>query len=68
MPGFGWKLDDREIADVVNYARHAWGNRAPLVDAETVAAVRKDIEPSDRPSRDGASTTHPDAPVNRGNL
>ena len=47
MPGFGWKLDDREIADVVNYARHAWGNRAPLVDADTVAAVRKDIEPSE---------------------
>lgn len=67
MPGFGWKLDDGEIADVVNYARHAWGNRAPLVDADTVAAVRKDIEPSDRPSRDGTPTTHPDAPVNRGN-
>jgi mono/diheme cytochrome c family protein len=67
MPGFGWKLDDREIADVVNYARHAWGNRAPLVDADTVAAVRKDIEPSDRPSRDGTLTAHPDAPVNRGN-
>jgi mono/diheme cytochrome c family protein len=68
MPGFGWKLDDREIADVVNYTRHAWGNCAPLVDAGTVAAVRKDIEPSDRPSRDGAPTTYPDAPVNRGNL
>jgi mono/diheme cytochrome c family protein len=67
MPGFGWKLNDQEIADVVNYARHAWGNRAPLVDVETVAAVRKDIEPSDRPSRDGTPTTHPDAPVNRGN-
>jgi mono/diheme cytochrome c family protein len=67
MPGFSWKLDDREIADVVNYARHAWGNRAPLVDADTVAAVRKDIEPSDRPSRDGTPTAHPDTPVNRGN-
>lgn len=67
MPGFGWKLDDREIADVVNYARHAWGNRASLVDADTVAAVRKDIEPSDRPSRDGTATVHPEAPVNRGN-
>ncbi|MDQ6780772.1 MAG: cytochrome c [Candidatus Eremiobacteraeota bacterium] len=67
MPGFSWKLDDREIADVVNYARHAWGNRAPLVDAATVAAVRKDIEASDRPSRDGTPTAHPDTPVNRGN-
>jgi mono/diheme cytochrome c family protein len=67
MPGFGWKLDDREIADVVNYARRAWGNRAPLVDADTVAAVRKDIEPVDRPSHDATPTAHPDAPLNRGN-
>jgi mono/diheme cytochrome c family protein len=67
MPGFGWKLDDREIADVLNYTRHAWGNRAPLVDAETVAAVRKDIEPSDLPSRDSGPTAHPDAPENRAN-
>jgi mono/diheme cytochrome c family protein len=67
MPGFGWKLDDCEIADVVNYARHAWGNRAPLVDSDAVAAVRKDIEPSDRPSRDAPPTTHPDAPLSRGN-
>jgi hypothetical protein len=29
--------------------------------------VRKDIEPSERPSRDGTPTTHPDAPVNRAN-
>jgi mono/diheme cytochrome c family protein len=65
MPGFGWKLDDHQIADVVNYIRHAWGNRAPLVTADTVVAVRKDIEPSDRPSRDGDAATHPDAPVNR---
>jgi mono/diheme cytochrome c family protein len=67
MPGFAWKLDDHQIADVVNYARQAWGNRAPLVAADTVAAVRKDIEPSDRPSRDGTPTPHPDAPVNRAN-
>jgi mono/diheme cytochrome c family protein len=67
MPGFGWKLDDREIAEVVNYARHAWGNLAPLVDADAVAAVRKDIKAADRPSRDGTATTHPDAPVKHGN-
>jgi mono/diheme cytochrome c family protein len=66
MPGFGWKLDDHQIADVVNYIRHAWGNRAPLVDAATVGAVRKDIEPSDSPSRD-AVTLHPDAPLQRKN-
>jgi len=64
MPGFGWKLDDREIADVVNYCRHAWGNLAPSVDADAVAAVRKNIQPDDRPSRD-AKTTHPDAPASQ---
>lgn len=60
MPGFGWKLNDGEVADVVNYIRHAWGNRAPLVDADAVAAVRKDILPEDLPSRD-AKTVHADA-------
>jgi hypothetical protein len=65
MPGFGWKLDDREVADIVNYIRHAWGNRAPLVDAAAVAKVRQDILPEGRPSRDKV-TRHPDAPVRHG--
>lgn len=60
MPAFGWKLSDREVADVVNYIRRAWGNRASLVDAGDVAAVRKNILPEDRPSRD-AITVHADA-------
>lgn len=59
MPGFGWKLTNREVADVANYIRHAWGNRAPEVDVDTVAAVRKSVKPSDRPS--GTPNTHPDA-------
>lgn len=46
MPGFGWKLSDGEISDVVNYVRNAWGNRAPPVDAGTVADVRKSMLPS----------------------
>ncbi|HEV7123142.1 MAG TPA: cytochrome c [Rhodanobacter sp.] len=65
MPGFGWKLDDRQVADVVNYIRHAWGNRAPLVDADAVAAVRKDIAAEYRPSRDKV-TKHPDRPARHG--
>lgn len=65
MPGFGWKLDDREVADVVNYIRHAWGNRAPLVDAGAVAKVRKSILPEDRPAR-AEIVRHPDAPVRHG--
>jgi mono/diheme cytochrome c family protein len=66
MPGFDWKMDDHQIADVVNYIRHAWGNRAPLVDARAVAAVRKDVRPADRPSRDKA-TSDADATLQRAN-
>ncbi len=43
MPGFGWKLSDGEIADVVNYVRNAWGNRAPTVNADTVADMRSSM-------------------------
>ena len=43
MPGFGWKLSDGEIADVVNYVRNAWGNRAPPVNADTVANLRNSM-------------------------
>lgn len=40
MPGFGALLDDREIAAVLTYVRHAFGNRLPPVSPETVARVR----------------------------
>ncbi len=43
MPGFGGKLDDAQLADLINYIRHAWGDCASSVDAHTIAAVRKDI-------------------------
>ncbi len=41
MPGFAEKLNDQQVADVVNYIRNAWGNRGSLVDAGAVADVRK---------------------------
>lgn len=31
MPPFGMLLNDQEVADVVTYVRHAWGNRAGMV-------------------------------------
>ncbi|MGV8757070.1 c-type cytochrome, partial [Pseudomonas aeruginosa] len=35
MPPFGWRMNDQEIADVVNFIRTSWGNQAPdLVDAD----------------------------------
>jgi mono/diheme cytochrome c family protein len=33
MPAFGPLLDDAEVAAVVSYVRHAWGNEAPRVSA-----------------------------------
>jgi mono/diheme cytochrome c family protein len=33
MPPFGQTLTNQEVAQVVSYVRHAWGNRASLVTA-----------------------------------
>ena len=56
MPGFAEKLDDQQIADVVNYIRNAWGNRGSLVDARAVADVRKAAaqSPQGNPGKDRA--------------
>jgi len=39
--GLGWS--DRDIGAVATYVRQAWGNGAPAVPEETVAAVRTEI-------------------------
>jgi mono/diheme cytochrome c family protein len=41
MPGFGWRLSDQQVADVVNFIRSSWGNQAAAVTAGQVAALRK---------------------------
>jgi mono/diheme cytochrome c family protein len=41
MPAFGWKLSDRQVADVVTYIRNTWGNDASPVTAGDVRAARK---------------------------
>ncbi len=40
MPAFGTVLKDNEIADVLTFIRNNFGNKASLVTATTVAAVR----------------------------
>lgn len=40
MPAFGSSLSDEEVAAVVNHERTQWGNDAPLVTSEDVAALR----------------------------
>ena len=42
MPGWSQQLSDAEIAAVVNHERTSWGNQAPTVTTEQVAAVRRD--------------------------
>jgi mono/diheme cytochrome c family protein len=43
MPAFDWKLDDAQIADVANYIRNSWGNRAGEVSSADVAKLRRDL-------------------------
>ncbi len=43
MPAFREKLDDQQVADVVNYIRNAWGNRGSLTDARAIADARKSL-------------------------
>ena len=40
MPAFGGLLSDEQIAAVINHERTSWGNDAPLVTPEDVAAQR----------------------------
>ena len=46
MPPFGPQLEDADVAAVVNYERSSWGNDAPLVRAEDVAAARHASPPA----------------------
>ncbi len=43
MPAFGWRLNDQQVADVVNFIRGSWGNGVKSsVSAKDVAELRKD--------------------------
>jgi mono/diheme cytochrome c family protein len=41
MPGFGWRYDDADIADLASFIRSSWGNGATPVAVAQVASVRK---------------------------
>ena len=43
MPGFAWRLSDVETAQLLTFVRQSWGNSAPAVTAEEVAALRKTL-------------------------
>lgn len=50
MPGFAWRLDNQEVADVVNFIRNGWGNQAPNVSASQVEAIRQ-LSDSEKPKK-----------------
>jgi len=37
----GFDLSDKEVADVLNYIRNSWGNKAPLIQSSEIAAAKK---------------------------
>lgn len=43
MPGFGWRLSDKEVADLATFLRSGWHNQAPAVSADDVAKIRQTI-------------------------
>ena len=44
MPPFDWKLTDEQVAAVASYVRASWGNTAPPVSADDVAALREELK------------------------
>ncbi len=51
MPGFDWRLNDQEVAEVATFVRRSWGNKAPAVAAADVARVRKEVGAAKAPVR-----------------
>lgn len=45
MPSLAWRLKDQQIADVLTYVRASWGNSAPEISSDDVAATRKELLP-----------------------
>ena len=43
MPGHENLLTDQEVADVMNYTRTVWGNKAKEISKESVSAIRSSI-------------------------
>jgi mono/diheme cytochrome c family protein len=43
MPSFAWKLNDRQLADLLTYARNSWGNQAAPVSEKDVAKARASL-------------------------
>jgi mono/diheme cytochrome c family protein len=40
MPALAWRLNDKEVADVLTYVRNSWGNAATAVEESDVMETR----------------------------
>jgi mono/diheme cytochrome c family protein len=47
MPSLAWRLNDRQVADVLTYVRGNWGNRSAPVAADTVGRIRAALHGDD---------------------
>jgi len=43
MPGFGWRLNDEDVAKLATFIRQSWGNQSELVKEDDVKTVRSAI-------------------------
>lgn len=48
MPAFDWKMDDQQIAEVLNYVRNSWGNQGQQVTAQQVTTLREHTGAGDK--------------------
>jgi alcohol dehydrogenase (quinone), cytochrome c subunit len=44
MPGFGWRLSNEEVAQLLTFIRAGWGNQAASVSATEVARIRASLD------------------------
>lgn len=51
MPGFAWRLDDRQMSNLLSFVRSGWGNDASAVSAEQVEEIRKNLPKPEKISR-----------------
>jgi mono/diheme cytochrome c family protein len=47
MPGFGWRLTNDEVAQLLTFIRNSWGNQASSVSAGDVGRVRASLTCAD---------------------
>lgn len=49
MPGFGWRLTNDEVAQLLTFIRNSWGNQASSVSAGDVGRVRASLDAQGAP-------------------